>query len=219
MDRAAAHLSRYSEGVPRGGEMSAATPGETTMVSALLDFEAVAAILGRRADGSTRTYLGRLEGDGMFPSRRQASPNRVFWVDDDEKSDEGRPYAFQKKLTAPKTPAPRAAGRSFGSAPGPRRQRSPDPVSAGGRASATTSRPATRTPAKPCPRFPAFRAEALASNSFSANLRRHHSASTQATGLHRSPRGRDCREAIGCPGTVRSRINPPGPDRRLRASR
>lgn len=161
------------------------------------------------------------EGD-LF---RSVPMNRGFvgagpaMLDDDEKSDEGRPYAFQKKLTAPKTPAPRAAGRSFGSAPGPRRQRSPDPVSAGGRASATTSRPATRTPAKPCPRFPAFRAEALASNSFSANLRRHHSASTQATGLHRSPRGRDCREAIGCPGTVRSRINPPGPDRRLRASR
>lgn len=129
------------------------------------------------------------EGD-LF---RSVPMNRGFvgagpaMLDDDEKSDEGRPYAFQKKLTAPKTPAPRAAGRSFGSAPGPRRQRSPGLVLVVDPASATIVPPATRTPAKPCPRFPAFRAEALASNSFSANLRRHHSASTQATGLHRSP--------------------------------
>jgi predicted DNA-binding transcriptional regulator AlpA len=57
--------------------VSAATPHETALVSVLLDFPAVAALLGRPANGTTRTWLGRHRG---FPQPRQASPNRIFWM-------------------------------------------------------------------------------------------------------------------------------------------
>jgi predicted DNA-binding transcriptional regulator AlpA len=50
------------------------------VLSVLLDFDAVAAIIGRKADSSTRTYIHRLVKRGDWPAPIQLTPNgRIFW--------------------------------------------------------------------------------------------------------------------------------------------
>jgi predicted DNA-binding transcriptional regulator AlpA len=56
------------------------TAANAVVLSVLLDFDAVAAMLGRRADGSTRQFVTRLVKRGHWPAPIQLQPNgRIFW--------------------------------------------------------------------------------------------------------------------------------------------
>ncbi len=48
-------------------------------LSTLIDFEGVAAILGRPADKSLRLYLWRGARSGAMPAPIQLSPGRIAW--------------------------------------------------------------------------------------------------------------------------------------------
>lgn len=49
------------------------------VLSVLLDFDGVAAILGRSADKSLRLYLWRGARSGTMPAPIQLSPARIAW--------------------------------------------------------------------------------------------------------------------------------------------
>lgn len=47
--------------------------------SALMDFRAVSAVIGRRADQATRLFLWRAARDGSFPSPVRLGKARIMW--------------------------------------------------------------------------------------------------------------------------------------------